>query len=59
MAAKPDTRECPLCGEQMRIRERKVVDQIPGMAESKERKLREWICPECDNFEEVEEEVRR
>jgi transposase len=51
MAAK----ECPMCGEIMRLREREVVDRLPGTAESKTTKSREWVCPECDYFEDVEE----
>ena len=48
-------KECPMCGEFMRIREREVVDRVPGMAQSKTTKYREWVCPECDYFEEVED----
>ena len=51
MAAK----ECPMCGEIMRLREREVVDRLPGTTESKTTKYRECVCPECDYFEEVEE----
>jgi transposase len=51
MAAK----ECPMCGEIMRLREREVVDRLPGTDESKTTKSREWVCPECDYFEDVEE----
>ena len=51
MAAK----ECPLCGEMMRLRESEVTDRIPGTPQSKTVRVREWICPECDYFEEVED----
>jgi hypothetical protein len=51
MAAK----ECPMCGEAMRLREREVVTRIPGTTETKAAKYREWVCPECDYFEEAEE----
>lgn len=51
MAAK----ECPMCGEAMRLREREVVDRVPGLSEARVAKYREWVCPECDYFEEVEE----
>ena len=44
-------RECPLCGEIMRLSEREVR-QING----KVRQVREWICAECDYFEEVDTE---
>jgi C4-type Zn-finger protein len=52
------TRECPLCGEKMRIKETETVNQIPGTAEFKRLKVSEWVCPECEYFEEVEEEGR-
>ena len=41
--------ECPLCGEFMRLSEREVRD-VNGTV----RQVREWICPECDYFEEAE-----
>jgi uncharacterized protein with PIN domain len=49
------TRECPLCGETMRKVERPIVDSIPGQAQEKTTKYYEWVCPECDYFEEVEQ----
>ena len=48
------TRECPLCGERMRLIERTVVDRMPGTAQEKATKYFEWVCPECDYFEEKE-----
>jgi acetone carboxylase gamma subunit len=48
-------KECPLCGETMRLREREVVDRVPGTSESRTTKYREWVCPECDYFEDVED----
>jgi hypothetical protein len=47
-------KECPLCGESMRLDVREVHDQIPGHGESAARRRREWICPECDYFEEAD-----
>lgn len=49
------TKECSLCGEMMHLRERETVEVVPGSSETKRVKSREWVCPECDNFEEVEE----
>jgi len=43
-------RECPLCGESMRLSERDVEEK------NGTRHVREWICPECDYFEEAEVE---
>jgi hypothetical protein len=47
-------RECPLCGEAMRLVTRDVQDRIPGHVASTARSQREWVCPECDYFEEDE-----
>jgi C4-type Zn-finger protein len=47
-------KDCPLCGETMRLTVRELRDKIPGTGESAARVAREWICPECDYFEEAE-----
>jgi acetone carboxylase gamma subunit len=47
-------KECPLCGETMRLSVREIRDVIPGRSEAPVRVAREWICPECDYFEEAE-----
>ena len=49
-------RECPLCGETMRLSERQVEEHIAGRPQPTVRLVREWICPECDYFEEVDSE---
>lgn len=49
-----DYKECPLCGETMRKIDREEVDRIPGSSEVKRRKTAEWVCAECEHFEEVE-----
>jgi uncharacterized protein with PIN domain len=46
--------ECPLCGESMRLVERQESEQIPGTSDFKTKSTWEWVCPECDNFEEAE-----
>jgi uncharacterized protein with PIN domain len=48
-------RECPLCGETMRLVERTIVDRVPGSNEEKTAHVHEWVCPECDYFEEKED----
>lgn len=53
------TRECPLCGENMRVVERQTTDRVPGTNESTVRRSWEWICPECDYFEEADMPVSR
>jgi YgiT-type zinc finger domain-containing protein len=49
-------KECPLCGENMRLRDREVTDRVPGTHQTRVSKFREWVCPECDYFEEYEAE---
>ena len=48
-------RECPVCGERMRVQTREHTDRLPGTREVKTKVVREWVCPECDHFEEAEE----
>jgi acetone carboxylase gamma subunit len=47
-------KECPLCGETMRLDVREIQDRVPGVSQPSPRVVREWICPECDYFEEAE-----
>jgi hypothetical protein len=44
-----------MCGEWMRLREREVTERVPGTTQATTSKFREWVCPECDYFEEVED----
>jgi len=53
------TKECPWCGENMRLKEREATDRIPGTSEVKKTKAAEWVCPSCDHFEEAEPEDTR
>ncbi len=48
-------KECPMCGEIMRLKEREVIDRVPGTTQTKSTKFREWVCPECDYFESEDE----
>ena len=48
-------KECPMCGEQMKYRETEVIDRVPGTSQTKTTRTREWVCPECDYFEELED----
>jgi transposase len=59
MTPSPETKECPLCGEKMRRKDMELVDYIPGTSEPKRRRVSEWVCPECENFEEIEDEGRK
>ncbi len=55
----PETKDCPQCGEKMRRKDMDLVDYVPGTSEAKKRRVSEWICPECEYFEEIEDEGRR
>lgn len=46
--------ECPMCGEYMRLRDVEQVQRIPGTLQDSRRLVTEWICPECDYFEEAD-----
>lgn len=50
-----DTRECPLCGETTRRVARTTVDRVPGDAQERTSTYYEWVCPDCDYFEEIED----
>jgi hypothetical protein len=47
-------RECPLCGELMRLHVAEITERVPGTPQSRTSQVREWVCPECDYFEEAE-----
>jgi len=49
------TKECPLCGGSMRLRETESVSRIPGNPQPTKRIVQEWVCPDCDYFEEAGE----
>jgi len=46
-----------MCGEIMRLRQSDVVVYVPGNPEASTRKVKEWVCPECDYFEEAGDDV--
>ena len=47
-------KECPMCGEFMRLVTRETVSRVPGSAQEVKSVSKEWVCPECDYFEEEE-----
>ena len=51
-----DVHECPQCGGTMRSHQREIVVQVPGNPKPTRRVSREWVCPDCDYFEEAESE---
>jgi C4-type Zn-finger protein len=48
-------KECPLCGDLMTLRAREVVERLPGSAQEIRSVVREWVCRECEHFEEVDD----
>jgi hypothetical protein len=48
-------KECPMCGEIMRMREQQITHRVPGTSQTRTTHQREWVCPDCDYFEDVEE----
>ena len=50
------TKECPLCGETMRLRVSENVVLVPGNPKPTAQRVREWVCPECDYFEDADAE---
>ncbi len=48
--------ECPMCGTTMRLTHTEQVANIPGNPQPTARRIPEWVCPECDYFEEVEKD---
>ena len=49
-------KECPMCNEPMRLVVRERSETIPGTHQVVKREEREWVCPECDYFEDADEE---
>ena len=40
----------------MRLREQQTVVHVPGNPNATKSIAREWICPDCDYFEEADED---
>jgi uncharacterized protein with PIN domain len=54
--ARPDEgKECPMCGEFMRLVTRQHIEHVPGLPAPVKHVSKEWVCPECDYFEEADE----
>ena len=39
----------------MRIKQTESLVQVPGNPRPSTQKLSEWVCPDCDYFEEIED----
>jgi hypothetical protein len=48
-------KECPLCCERMYLETRETISQVPGTLQEVRTVSREWVCRDCDYFEEAEE----
>lgn len=48
------TKECPLCNERMSMHAVTHTSVIPGTSQKVSREGKEWKCPECDYFEEID-----
>jgi len=49
-------KECPLCGGTMKIKESQTVTRVPGNPTATTHTTREWVCADCDYFEDADEE---
>ena len=47
-------KECPLCGGVMRLVKRERAEHVPGRAQPTTRQIHEWVCSDCDYWEEAE-----
>ena len=45
-----------MCGSTMRLKQTQNVVHVPGNPAPTTRTSAEWVCPECDYFEDAEEE---
>ena len=43
-----------MCGESMRLTERQSTDRLPGSKQPTVTTYSEWVCPECEYFEEAD-----
>ena len=50
------SRECPLCGGTMSRKTSETVVHVPGNPAGTKREATEWVCPDCDYFEEADQE---
>jgi ribosomal protein S27AE len=51
-----ETRECPLCGGTMHLEQRTTVPRVAGYSDAAPKTTREWVCGDCDYFEEADGE---
>jgi hypothetical protein len=44
----------PLCGGTMTVNRAEAVVHVPGYATPTTRMATEWVCPDCDYFDDVD-----
>ncbi len=44
-----------MCGDRMQLVTRETIARVPGTSQEVKTSITEWICRECDYFEEVED----
>jgi hypothetical protein len=44
-----------MCAAYMRLQKREQTDRVPGSRETRTKRITEWVCPECDYFEEADD----
>jgi C4-type Zn-finger protein len=54
-AGSQSERECPLCGATMTLSAKESTVRVPGNPNAVSRTVHEWVCPDCDYFEEADE----
>lgn len=47
-----------MCGESMRLKTTERTERVPGRGQTATRTVREWVCPECDYWEEGDGDER-
>jgi predicted RNA-binding Zn-ribbon protein involved in translation (DUF1610 family) len=48
-------KECPMCGEAMILQTRETIARVPGSSQEIRTVVQEWVCRECDYFEDADE----
>jgi hypothetical protein len=44
-----------MCGDRMTLKTRETLSHVPGTSQEIRTIVREWVCQDCDYFEEAEE----
>jgi hypothetical protein len=44
-----------MCGDQMNLQSRETIARVPGSSQEVRTVVREWVCRECDYFEDADE----